>query len=166
MVNDKLEVKSIKKYLQNFEAIHLPVDIADPNRSSDEILMFEIFSRHTEYKKLKSEHNLLINQKGFDYLNSSICIELVKKWILIEKRILELDKYKELLFDAYTLFYKDIENRENAMLLNIYNYSKENKYDKAIFLLGCGHRASIIEKIIAFENHSEIKLNWTIYGSE
>jgi len=82
-----LEVKCIKKYLQYHNAKHIPVDIADPNRSSLEMLMFEKFKRDTEYKKIKYEHNLLKRQRGFDYLNSDQCIEFVEKWTLVEKKL-------------------------------------------------------------------------------
>lgn len=160
---ESLEVKCIKKYLQDHKSKHLPVDIANPNRSSLEILMFEEFKKDAEYKKIKSEHNLLKALKGFDYLNSDKCIDLVKKWILVEKRIVESPTHKDIFLQSYELFFKDVDNRENAMLQNIYNYSKENLYNQAVFLLGCAHRKSIIEKITECEKLSEIKLNWKIF---
>ena len=46
------------------------------------------------------------------------------------------------------------------MLENIYNYSKENQYHHAVFLIGAGHRKSIIPKIMEYEKKSEMKLNW------
>jgi len=52
------------------------------------------------------------------------------------------------------------------MLQNIYNYSKENQYNQAVFLIGARHRKSIMQKIIEYEKISEIKLNWTIYGNK
>lgn len=57
-----LEVKCIKKYLQNHKAKHIPVDIADPNRTPLERLMFEKFEKDSGYKKIKHEHNLLKKQ--------------------------------------------------------------------------------------------------------
>jgi len=161
-----LEVKCIKKYLQTHSTNHLPVDIANPNRPSNEILMFEEFEKDAEYKKLKYEHNLLKAQKGFDYLNSDKCTDLVEKWIRTEKRILESATYKDIFLHSYELFYEDVDNRENAMLQNIYNYSKENRFNHAVFLLGSAHRKSIMQKITEFEKLSEIRLNWTIYGNK
>ena len=163
---ETLEVKCIKKYLQNHRIKHLPVDIANPNRPSIEILMFEKFERDAEYKKLKFEHNLLKAQKGFDYLNSDKCIDLVKKWTLVEKRIVESATQNSIFLQTYESFYEDVDNRENAMLKNIYNYSKENEYNQAVFIIGCGHRKSIIEKTIECKKLSEIKLKWSIFGNE
>ena len=166
LTNEKLEVKCIKKYLQSHRAKHLPVDnIANPNRPSIEILMFEKFGNDAEYKKIKIKHNLLKAQNGFEYLNSDNSIDLVEKWILSEKRILESTTHNEIFRHTYELFYEEVDNRENEMLQNIYNYSKENHYNQAVFLLGCAHRKSIIEKIIECEKISEIKLNWTIFGN-
>jgi len=161
-----IEAKSIKKYLQNHEIEHIPVDtIADPNRSSIERLMFEKFERYPEYKRIKYEHNSLIAREGFNYLNSNKCIDLVEKWILIEKAIVKSDEYKDLYLQPYNSFYEDVNSREKVMLQNIYNYSKQSQYNQAIFLLGCGHRKSIISKIVEHENQSDIKLNWTVYGT-
>jgi hypothetical protein len=161
-----LEAKCIKKYLQNHDIEHIPVDsIADPNRPPLEKLMFEKFQRDTEYKKFKYDHNVLTAREGFDYLNSDRCMDLVEKWILIEKRIVESDKHKDLYLHRHNSFYEDVDNRENVMLQNIYNYSKENQYYQALFLLGCGHRKSVISKITEYEKLSEIKLNWTIYNN-
>ena len=91
-------------------------------------------------------------------------MDLVEKWMLIEKNIIESDKYKDLYLHPHLFFYEDVDNRENAMLQNIYNYSKENLYNQAVFLLGCGHRKSIISKIAEYEKLSTVKLYWTIYG--
>ena len=34
------------------------------------------------------------------------------------------------------------------MLKNIYNYSKENQFNKAIFLIGSAHKNSIIKRLM------------------
>lgn len=158
-----LEVKCIKNYLKSHTTKHYPVDVANPNRPSNEILMFEKFERDAEYKKIKLEHNLLKAQKGFDYLNSDQCTDLVEKWTFIEKRILESAIQKDVFLQTYESFYEDVNNRKNAMLQNIYNYSKENQYNQAVFLLGCGHRKSMTEKTKECPKLSEIKLNWKVY---
>ena len=162
-----LEVKCIKKYLQNHNIKHIPIDdIANPNRHPLERLMFEKFKRDTEYKKLIHEHNLLKKQIGFDYLNSQNCIDIVEKWIIEEKRIVGLfDIHNDTFLQIYKLFYEDVNKRENVMLQNIYNYTKENKYNQAIFLVGAGHRKSIMQKIVEYEKLTEVKLNWKIYNN-
>ena len=56
--------------------------------------------------------------------------------------------------------------RENAMLKNIYNYSKENQFNQAVFLIGTSHKKSIMQKITKYEKKSEVKLNWTMYENK
>ena len=71
--------------------------------------------------------------------------------------------YKNYLLRIYNSSLEDIDTRENAMLENIYKYSKENLYNQAVFLIGADHRKSILQKFIEYEKMSEIKLNWTIW---
>ena len=80
------------------------------------------------------------------------------------KNIISIDINKNELFRIHHLSNKEDDIRENAMLQNIYNYSKENQYNQAVFLLGSGHRKSIVPKIAEYEKLSTIKLNWTMYG--
>ena len=50
-------------------------------------------------------------------------------------------------------------NREYEMIRNIYNYSKEHQYNKAIFLIGADHIISITKKIQKYKEE-DIKINW------
>jgi len=81
------------------------------------------------------------------------------------KKIVETATHKDLFLNTYKLFYEDVDNREKAMLQNIYNYSIGNHYNQAVFLIGAGHRKSIIEKIEDCKKQQQLNLNWTFYGS-
>lgn len=84
----------------------------------------------------------------------------------MEKNIMESEIQKNRLLDIYKLFHAEqYDNREEAMLENIYNYSKINKYNQAVFLIGAEHKKSVMNKIAVYEKLSEIKLNWTMYGN-
>ncbi len=65
--------------------------------------------------------------------------------------------------EKYKKTYKDwIEynnNREYEMIKNIYNYSKEHKYNKAVFPIGADHVNSIKNKIQEYKN-GKININW------
>jgi len=165
-----LEVQCIIKYLKKYNIQHIPVDI-EPNqylsyREWD--YMFDTFNKYDVYKQIVQEHCALRNKEGFTYLNSKKCSELFDKMKITEKQLIEFSGIfcKDELLRIYKLFHKEHDNRENAMLRNIYNYSKEKQYNQAVFLLGYAHRKSIIQKIIEYEKMSEIKLNWTIYGNK
>ena len=160
-----LEVQCIKKYLQNTK--HIPVDI-EPNQClsfREWDYMFDTFKKYDVYKKIENEHCALRDKEGFAYLNGKRCLELFDKMKITEKQLIAFSGInKNELLRIYELFHKEHDNREDAMLLNIYKYSKENQYNQAVFLIGYAHRKSIIQKIIAYEKMSETKLNWTFFN--
>ena len=82
----------------------------------------------------------------------------------MEKTLIGYMLNKNQLLHIHKLFYEEQDTRENAMLREIYDYSKGNSYDKAIFMLGAGHRKSIIQKIQECETKEKLKLNWTFYS--
>ena len=166
-----LEVKCIKKYKQNYNIEIFPVDIDVRQKLSkhqDEIsFMFFTFWRYEDYKTLDTEKETLIAQEGFHYLNSDKFLDFLEKKEVMEKNIMEFEIQKNRLLDIYKLFHaEEYDNRENAMLENIYNYSKGNQYNQAVFLIGAEHKKSIMRKITEYEKLSEIKLNWTLYGNK
>lgn len=163
-----LEVKSIIKYKQNYNVKIFPVDIdVTPKLSKyqDEILfMFSTFFKNEDYKKLDNEKEVLIKQEGFCYLNSEKFIDFLERKETVEKNILDSEIQKDRLLNVYKLFHTEQQdNRENAMIHNIYNLSKENQYNQAVFLIGAEHKKSIMQKITEYEKLTEIKLNWKMY---
>ena len=164
-----LEVNCIRKYLQNHNIKNIPVDIVtDSEISTNMEMMFgEFYKNDDVYKKLVDECKLLTEQHGFDYLNSKNYLDLVEKMKLREKQLIESNCFnKNELLRIYELSFKEIiDDREIAMLRNIYNYSKENVYSQAVFLIGARHRKSLMQRIIKYNETSEIKLIWTMYGN-
>jgi len=67
----------------------------------------------------------------------------------------------EKLDQVYKNWIDEIENRENEMIRNIYNYMKPEKYERALFLVGAEHRKPIMQKIQEYESKETFKLNWT-----
>ena len=85
----------------------------------------------------------------------------------MEKNIIESEIQENRLFNIYKLFHSEqYDNRENAMLQKIYNYSKENQYKQAVFLIGAEHKRSIMRKIKDYEKLSEIKLIGQCFGCD
>lgn len=159
------EIKCVKKYVQNHNIKHIPVDI-DTRYISDkeQNWMFDTFEKYDDYNKIDNDQSLLTAQYGFKFLNSDKCLDLSEQKNIIIKNIIGVDINKNELFRVYQLFNRQDDTRENAMLQNIYNYSKENQYNQAIFLIGAEHKKSIMQKIIEYEKLFEIKMNWTIYS--
>jgi hypothetical protein len=162
-----LEVQCIKKYLQIHDIKHIPVDIGLNQyltfREWD--YMFDAFNKYVAYKQIVKDHCTLRDKEGFAYLNSERCSGLFEKMMITEKQLIEYSGInKNELLRIHKLFHKEHDCRENAMLLNIYNYSKENQYNQAVFLLGYAHRNSLIQKIIEYETNENLNLNWTFYN--
>ena len=126
--------------------------------------MYDTFEKYDDYNKIENEQSLLTAHYGFNFLNSNKNLYLSEQNNIVIKNILGIDINKNELFRVHQLFNKENDTRENSMLQNIYNYSKENQFTQAVFLLGSGHRKSIVPKIAAYEKLSNVKLNWTIYG--
>lgn len=166
-----LEVKCLKKYAQNYKVKIFPVDI-DVRRKiakyqNEFFFMIRTFFEYEDYKKLDDEKETLIAKEGFRYLNSDRFLDFLERKEVLEKSIMESHIQKNRLLDIYKLFHAEQrDNRENAMLDNIYNYTKEDQYNQAVFLIGAEHRMSIMQKITEHEKLSEIKLNWTMYGDK
>ena len=159
------EIKCVKKYLQNHKIEHIPVDIETRLISdSEQNWMYDTFEKYDDYNIIDNEHSLLTADYGFSFLNSDKCLYLSEQKNIVITNILGIDIDKNELLRVYQLFIKHNDTRENAMLQNIYNYSKKNQYTQAVFLLGSGHRKSMIQKIAAYEKLSTLKLNWTFYG--
>jgi len=162
-----IEVKCLREYRQNYEIEIIPVDIdlrqkLDENQKEINFL-FSTFFKNEDYAILDNEKENLIAQEGFHFLNSNKFLEFSEKKEIMEKNIMESEVQKNRLLSIYKLFYsQQYDYRENVMLQNIYNYSKENQYNKAVFLIGAEHQRSIVQKIKEHEKLSEIKLNWTM----
>ncbi len=161
---DFLEIKCIKKYLQNHNVEHIPVDIdIKSDLSSNEInFLFTSFKKFMVYREIETEQRKMITQEGFTYLNSEKCSRLFDEKRITEKKLLSFMDKK--LNHIYKTFYEEQDNRENEILRNIYTYSKENHYNQAIFLIGFGHRNSLIQKITEYQTNEKVKLNWTFYN--
>ena len=164
---NSLEVQCIKKYLQNHAIKHIPVDIALNQYLTfkEWDYMLDSFNKYGAYKQILKDHCKLRDKEGFAYLNSEKCSELYEKMKITEKQLIVFSGINKIeLLRIYKLFHKEHDDRENAMLLNIYDYSKENQYNQAVFLLGYAHRKSMIQKIIEYETKENLKLNWTFYS--
>lgn len=161
---NSLEVKSIKKYLRNHDVKHIPIDLKTNFNYKEWDYMFDTFKKYNVYKQILKEHCILRDNDGFAYLNSEKCTELFDKMKATERQLIEFSGLnKNELLRIYNSFNKEHVNRENAMLLNIYNYSKENQFNQAVFLIGYAHRKSMIEKITAYEPSENFKIHWTFY---
>ncbi|WP_373548742.1 hypothetical protein [Haliscomenobacter sp.] len=159
-----LELKCVKNYLQKYDVKNIPVDIdVNPIRSNDETFMLKAFESDEAHKKFQREYNALKSAEGFDFFNSHKFINFSDRQTQIQEKIIESSTNKTILDKVYKAFLWEIELRENSMLENIHSYCKESHFERGVFLLGCGHRKAMMEKIFRVKELSEVRLSWNIY---
>jgi hypothetical protein len=157
-----LETIAIMRYLENHQIIHIPVDtydITDIHKEYVDYMYRKISKNSEEYTNLVKMNFILSCQQGFPYLNSLECSDLLQKIRLIEKEVVKSLNDK-ILLNVYKSWQLVTDSRENEMVKNIYDYSKNHCYNNALFIIGAEHKKSIIDKIQDYERKNEIKLNW------
>ncbi|TZF85669.1 hypothetical protein FW774_00905 (plasmid) [Pedobacter sp. BS3] len=172
--SEKLEISAIQRYSENHNFEYIPVEnhnnIPDSFIKSDLRTVFETVENLNDinghnYRVLSDKNCEYVRMYGFQYCNNSKAMGITSEIAdAVQKGLQTINNEK--LSKIYKNWLDINEYREDAMLLNIYNYSKQKKYNQAVFLLGYAHRKSIIEKIKKYEPTENFKLNWTFYNDK
>lgn len=157
-----LETSAIKMHLQKYKIAHIPV--ANSELSQDLVSKFQIMTKYAHYRNLIDSLMSLEENSGFQFLNSEQCDELFEKIRAFEKLILK-ERGDEIIYRILQWGDETVDTYENDILKNVYQFSTENKYDKALMFIGAAHRKSVINKIQEYEKNERLKLNWTFYNS-
>jgi hypothetical protein len=163
-----LETNAIRMYLQDNVVEHIPVDTYErTNRYDDDrdwvyekLLNSTHLAETRDLRMLWDEISSHASQQGFAYLNSEQHGEALKQSKAIEESIIVALK-SESLSRRYRSVMEVNENREHAIIENVYKYSQQNIYQQAILQVGSGHRKPIIDKIEKYQESAAIKLNWS-----
>lgn len=158
-----VETSAIKVYLQNYEIEHIPVVGSELTKDLD--CKFEILTKYCNYRNLIDTLTSLEEKYGFQFLNSEQCDELFEKITTLEKQILK-DNDDKILSHIYQWGNETIDTYENEIIKNVYHYSTENNYKKALMFIGAAHRKSIMQKIPEYEKKGKLRLNWTFYRNQ
>ena len=156
-----IETDAITMYLQEHTIEHIPVDTFEIEGITKEEKNYQynfIYNNYTEYKILINKQYYLTKLFGFEFLNSPQHIELIEKIQNMEKCFFQTIN-DEKLKDIYRLWTKITNDREETMIKNIYHYSNENSFNKAVFLIGAEHITTIQNKAKKY-NIGKPELNW------
>lgn len=164
-----LETNAIKMYLLSHPIDHLPVDTLELPKLYEEERdrMLERITSNIKLDESRNLRNLIhqlaeyTNKYGFQFLNSKHNDELMEKYSFLKEAILN-QLNEDRLFQIHQLEKETIDNREEEMLSNIYQYSREHQYHQGLFFIGAGHRKSMLEKIKKYNEMEELKLNWIV----
>ena len=156
-----LETSAIKMYLQKQKIKHIPVVGSELTTDLDK--KFELMTKNSHYRSLLENLMALEEKYGFKFLNSKQCDELFENIKALEKLILRACN-DEILHRITQWGDETVDTYENEIIRNVYLYSEQNKYDKALMFIGAAHRKSIIQKLQEYEKEGNFKLNWTFYN--
>jgi len=156
-----LESKAITMYLQTHDLKHIAVVSTDEDENLD--TKFNSMNAYQSWRNIISEIEFLERCHGFSFINSPECEQLFEDIKTLEKKVLE-SSGNESLSQIFLLADKGVNDYEDGIIKNIYQYSEANKYDTALMFIGAAHRKSIIQKIQEYDKASKLKLNWTLYN--
>jgi hypothetical protein len=164
-----VEHAAISRYSDAYNVPHVPVD-------SDDVPDETFFLNHDRmtkrvrggtdqngfhYRELSKTSLLNIERGGFNYLNSQHYMNRNNELnAILEAALTTIGDHG--FFETYRLWNEVNAKRETEMLRNIYEYSSQHRYNKAVFLIGAGHRKSIIQKVDSYAP-SHVKLYWRYY---
>lgn len=153
----KLEISAIQKYslIKSFKY----VPVLDKGLSDSFEKKYNLVCENSEFQRLVDSFNFMAEMNGFEFLNSVESIKLQEEMRAMESHLLNGHEFDREAKD-------DINAYEDSMIRNIYSYCKNNYFNSAIYMCGAAHRKSIIGKIRKQNNQEQIKLNWTVFGSE
>lgn len=166
---NKLEINAVRSYINAHKPIIVAVDIDDIpptlidgyNRVIDELKKLE--GPNGEFYNSVSTNKRNAAMYGFKYLNSEHGMAQGEAVSEATTKGLEQINDESLTY-TYNAWVQHNNNRENAMLQNIYSYSKDYPYEQAVFLLGAAHRKAMIRKMKNRVENDALKLNWSIYS--
>jgi hypothetical protein len=144
-----LESSAIMKHLKNHDVKHIPIDTYDlPQGYYVNIdymydkLLHNAGVHSYRFRSLLDQKESVINQYGFLYLNNDYNDKLFENIDMLKERILDTLNDKKLFRIAH-LEKEVVEKREDVIIDNVFNYSKENGCSNGLMFIGSGHRKSI-----------------------
>lgn len=122
--------------------------------------MSYIFNGHnSEYGILLNQRAISAEQFGIPHLNGEQFRELLERIHLLEEGILQTLS-NEKLSQTYNGWQSFFYNRRCEIIKNIYRYNNENKFERALLLIGAEHRKPIMDMSPEFEKSNNCDLNW------
>lgn len=161
-----LEMQAISVFGKSRLVTKIPVD--DYKRPANfksvlDNLFAYVENTSSKYCQLKDESDFLTYQYGFEYLNSEK-FEIHENQI---QQILEVavnDSNRADIKDTYLTWNQIMHMRNDSMIKNIYEKSRQLEYLNACFLIGAGHISGIRERIANQIKTGITSINWKIYG--
>lgn len=161
-----LESTAVSRYREMRPVDVVPVDLPTPDveffiRMHD--LIERVARTGPDYDRLASRHRQYARDYGFAYLNSEHCSDLFAK--RHEVCLAALSKLADhdlaAYYDSWVQTNKD---RDSAMLTNIESHCRHATFGRGVFLVGAGHRQSILDLLIRDHGTASSSIQWDFSG--
>ena len=146
--SQKVEAAAVNQYRLAHQVEPVPVDLLPPTQDFDSNSRY-LFNRIEKVSRtfclLMDSNSTYVRTEGFTYLNSERSSKL---WSDIYDEVVSTIKWMNNnpeLVAIYESWKKTNDLREKAMMENIQRYSRENTFDKGVFLVGAAHRQAVID---------------------
>jgi hypothetical protein len=158
----ELEPPAVNRY----RALH-PVDLVPVDLSTPEGDFFANFREVVErvartgpeYDRIAGWHRQYVSAYGFAYLNSSYCSDLMSKHHeVILTAIAKLADHK--LAESYNTWISTNKLRDTAMITSIENHCRQASFRRGTFLVGAGHRQSLIDLLGGEQGTTSSTVEW------
>lgn len=168
--NKLLEIRATTQYRQFRPCQQVPVDRFELRpeqllRLKDEFdqLLDYVGDASEEYQRLDAEHFDNRATHGFGYLNSGSFALREARMLFIENEQVRLLGNPAIarVLEQWRQFNRA---REIAMVASIYEYCRENVFERAVFLVGAAHRAGIVAQVRDLAKVDARLVNWCFYG--
>ncbi len=155
------EIKVIRELSKENNIKVIPIDIygiAVDDERIDE--MFELFGHKMEnYKNAVLVQIDETYKKGYYFLNSKENDKINFDKALMERERVTRENNRELYLD-YVKWVKWNDYRENYWIKLIHEYFHENKFNRAVLMVGAAHRVGLQHKIMALEFNGKSHPTW------
>ena len=117
----------------------------------------------TYYQQKDGDIQTCVFKSGFSYLNSN---QFSKDHAELNEEDLETIRKIDdpEITELYEWWNTTISHRENEMINRIYEYSLDNTFQRAVFLIGAAHRHSIINRGKELNNNDPGNIEWHYYS--
>lgn len=155
------EIKVIREMLKDSTSKIVPVDIYGKAADDERIdKMFDLFKQKFEnYKNAVHIQFDETYEKGYYFLNSKENDKINFDKALMERERVTRENNRELSLD-YVKWVKWNNYRENHWIKLIHEYFHENKFNRAVLMVGSAHRVGLRHKIMELEFNGKSHLTW------
>jgi hypothetical protein len=144
-----LEGQEVRNFIALKPCRQVPVDQYEipPNFHAVTDLVFEfVEEKSREYQQLLEERHHAIYFNGFTYLNGADFAALLTRMSEVEEETIKRAGNPDL-DCGLAKWRKIMQDREQAMIKNIYGYCRANAFDQGVFLVGAAHRIGTVQAI-------------------